>query len=214
MSQQRPVLLPLLLVLLVVLAGLCGTARACTTDADCEAATPRCADGVCGACVDDTSCADRGTRTHCRAAGDGACVECLADADCTADPHAPVCTDGTCTAAPVPPCTADADCAGNASGPVCDLVGGSAHYGACVACTAARHCATDAAPRCTPARVCAACAHDADCLYTHGNRTHCDTNASSATHGHCVLAAAAPRCVSVLAFLFLFLALALALLRP
>lgn len=181
---------------------------ACTSDAECAAAAPRCAEGVCAACVDDTSCAGRGARTRCRAAGDGACVACLADADCAANASAPVCTDGVCGARA---CAADADCAANASAPVCDLVGGSAHYGTCVACTAARHCG-DAAPRCAPERVCRACAHDADCLYTHGNRTHCDTNASSPTHGHCALPAAAARPAAALRALpLLVLALLLCL---
>lgn len=137
---------------------------------------------VCGAmvsqaCMNDSDC--EASAPHCTEGG--VCVQCLVDADCAANASAPVCVEGTCSART---CTADTDCPENT--PVCDLVGGSALYGTCVECTAAHHC-NNVAPRCARDRVCRGCTHDADCLYTHENNTHCDTNASSPTHGQCCL---------------------------
>jgi Right handed beta helix region len=91
---------------------------------------------------------------------DGSCVECLISTDC---PPAPVATNPICAANKCAGCQSDDQCQQKTNGlfPACDTL-----HGACVGCTADRHCNRDVTrPICdVAAGNCVPCASDAQCI--------------------------------------------------
>lgn len=119
---------------------------ACTSDAECAGAEPRCelSSGRCVACLDAGDCADG---TVCVAPAQ-VCVESCVTRGC--GDATPVCNTetGLCRA-----CGGDAECSG----------GRCRDDGACVECLGLADCDDDDAPLCSAAGRCVECVDDGHC---------------------------------------------------
>jgi len=173
-----------------------GSTPECTTNPECPATDPKCAERVCSSCTGPEDCTVRIATPACDSVS-GDCVECTAsdDAKCTADSK--VCLTGGTSCVP---CNTDTDCAlpGKAKCDMdshecvpCDDSKQCAHVtvgvddnldvcnaGTCVACTPATEPAECGSKACDPdtltctgkdrnsVATCGTCRSDSECLTT------------------------------------------------
>ncbi len=95
-------------------------AEVCTTNAECDPASPYCASGgLCSAtCGDNSQCPGFGQDPAEKVCSNGACVECTSGSDCATG--TPVCDNNKCRA-----CALDSECASGACGADGSCVGES-----------------------------------------------------------------------------------------